>query len=106
MKARLETEVRQDWASSASLCCVLEQDTFILAQEDLSRHNWKIVEWEVKNQIKQTQTVSFSPGRCAIKGLYCKLVIALDEMSHIDLDKKILFDEILITILPIHLNMC
>ena len=27
----LETEGPQDWASPASLCCVLEQDTFILA---------------------------------------------------------------------------
>ena len=24
-----------------------------LTQEDLSRHNWKIVDWDVKNQVKQ-----------------------------------------------------
>ena len=28
-------------------------------QEDRSRHNWKIVDWDVKNQIKQTN----QPGR-------------------------------------------
>ena len=44
------------------LCCVLEQDTFILAytcsnQEDPSQHNLKIVDWDVKIQIKKNQWV-------------------------------------------------
>ena len=42
-------------ASSASLCCVLEQDTLFLfstvsTQEDPSRHNSTIVDWDIKNQ--------------------------------------------------------
>ena len=46
-------------ASPASLCCVIEQDTFILAYwfnpgrptQTLLKKN---VDWDVKNQIKQT----------------------------------------------------
>ena len=56
------TEGPEVWASSTSLCFVLDQDTFILfstgsTQEDQSRHNWKIVDWDVKNQNKQTKNV-------------------------------------------------
>ena len=46
-------------ASLASLPCVLEPDTLILAEfyfnpERHSQHNWKIVDGDVMNQIKQT----------------------------------------------------
>ena len=45
----------------ASLCCVVvslsKTHLSLLStgstQENLSRHNWKIVDWDVKNQIKQ-----------------------------------------------------
>ena len=56
--AWLETEGLLVRASPASLRCVLEQDTLILAYflfnpEDPSRRNWINVDWDVKNQIKQ-----------------------------------------------------
>ena len=57
---RVEIHTDKNIQSNASLCCVLEQDTFILAsstgstQEDLSRLNRKIVGWDIMNQIKQT----------------------------------------------------
>ena len=47
------------------LHCVLEQDTlssdkYCLTQEDPPRHNWKIVDWDVKNQHKQTNICLFT----------------------------------------------
>ena len=58
--ALLETEGLRVRASSASLHCVLEQDTFILALstgstlDDPSQYNRTSVDWDVLNQIKQT----------------------------------------------------
>ena len=62
--AWLQTEGLRIWVSLALLCCVLEQDSLFLAsfgstQEGLSWHNWKIVDWDVKNQIKQNENVFF-----------------------------------------------
>ena len=37
------------WARHIYLCLVL-----VHPQKDLSWHNWKIVDWDIKNQIKQT----------------------------------------------------
>ena len=55
----LETEGPRVQASPASVCCVLEQEHLSLlstgsTQEDLSRRKWKIFDWDIKNQIKQT----------------------------------------------------
>ena len=57
--AWLENEGLWVQASPASMCCVLEQDTLSLlstgsTQEYPYRHNWTIVDWDVKSQIKQT----------------------------------------------------
>ena len=49
------------YVRGVALCCVLEQDNFFpcfstgSTQEDPSRYIRKIVDWEVKNQIKQNQ---------------------------------------------------
>ena len=48
--------------------CVIEQDTFKSLhrtgsiQKDPSPHNLKIVDWDVKNQIKQNKQISSGVG--------------------------------------------
>ena len=54
---RLEIEELQVEASPEATCCVLEQGTLYSSmgstQEDPSRHDRKIVDWDVKNKNKQ-----------------------------------------------------
>ena len=46
----------------ASQRCLLEQDT----QEDLSQHNRKFFDWDVKNQINQKQTNKLSKNEMGV----------------------------------------
>ena len=45
-------------------------------QEDPSRHNWKIIDWDVKDQIKQT--------KCS-KQLYCEMYCTLTDISYLNI---------------------
>ena len=36
-------------------------------QEDLSRHNWKIIDWDIKNQIKQKKNMFSAKVQLALK---------------------------------------
>ena len=53
-----------------SLCCFLKQNTIcclvlVHSKEDLSRHDWKIIDWDVKNQNKPTNTF-FCTGKLSL----------------------------------------
>ena len=41
-------------------------------QEDLSKHNLKIVDWDVKNQIKQTNCIELDIYRAVISSVFSK----------------------------------
>ena len=44
-------------------------------QEDLSRHNWKIIDWDIKNQIKQKKNMFSAKVQLALIGALGKINI-------------------------------